>query len=184
MSKNTLLLLGWFTLLFFSSLGCLLIYWWINPSVVKHLMCMANTGIQFFYGLSYGAGSVLLAITLVRMPFLKETHCFYSQLISSFKLSKYEIIFLSLCAGIGEEILFRGALQPLFGLWPVAIVFVAIHGYLNPLNWKLSIYGTFMVFVSAGFGYLFSNFGIWAAASAHFIFDVIMLAFLSKNRNN
>jgi len=83
---------------------------------------------------------------------------------------------------VGEEILFRGAFQPLFGLWIVAIVFVAIHGYLNLFDWKISIYGLYMVLVAAGFGYLFSGFGIIAASSAHFAFDVIMLRYLTVNK--
>lgn len=180
MNKRTIILLGWVTLLFFSAIGCLFIYWWVNPSLEQHLMGCDTVATQLIFGFSFGAGTGLLALAIVRFPFLMETNNYYSELISSLSLNKKEIVFLSFCAGIGEEILFRGALQPLFGLWPVAIVFVAIHGYLNPFDWKLSIYGIYMVFVSAGFGYLFSNFGIWAAASAHFTFDVIMLSYLTK----
>ncbi|NUM50267.1 MAG: CPBP family intramembrane metalloprotease [Flavobacteriales bacterium] len=184
MNRRTIILLGWFTLLVFSTIGCLFIYWWVNPSVEQHFMGCATAATQLMFGLSFGAGAGLLAVTIVRLPFLIETNNYYSELINSINLSKKEIVFLSFCAGIGEEILFRGALQPLFGLWPVAIVFVAIHGYLNPFDWKLSIYGIYMVFISAGFGYLFSNFGIWAATSAHFTFDVIMFSYLNKKKSN
>lgn len=180
MNKRTIILLGWFTLLFFSAIGCLFIYWWVNPSVEQHLMGSGTVVTQLMFGLSFGVGTGLLAVAIVRLPFLKETNNYYSELISSMNLSKIEIVFLSFCAGVGEEILFRGALQPLFGVWLVSIVFVAIHGYLNPFDWKLSTYGIYMVFASAGFGYLFLNFGIWAATSAHFTFDVIMFSNLVK----
>ncbi len=42
---------------------------------------------------------------------------------------------LALGAGIGEEILFRGALQPVFGIWFTSILFAIVHvqyGFLTP----------------------------------------------------
>jgi len=42
---------------------------------------------------------------------------------------------LALGAGVGEEILFRGALQPIFGIWFTSILFAISHvqyGFLNP----------------------------------------------------
>ena len=38
-----------------------------------------------------------------------------------------EWLILALAAGIGEEILFRGAIQPIFGLWFTSFVFAVIH---------------------------------------------------------
>ena len=34
---------------------------------------------------------------------------------------------IAFCAAVGEEIAFRGALQPIFGLWPTAIFFALTH---------------------------------------------------------
>jgi membrane protease YdiL (CAAX protease family) len=138
--------------------------------------------LQLLVGLSFGFGTGMFAVFLVNLPLLKETNNFYTNLISAFNLNIQEILFISFCAGVGEEVLFRGALQPLFGLWLVAVVFVAIHGYLNPFDWKISIYGLYMVLVAAGFGYLFSGFGIIAASAAHFAFDVVMLLHLSSRK--
>ena len=81
---------------------------------------------------------------------------------------------MSFAAGVGEEILFRGAIQPFIGVWPTAIGFVAIHGYLNPMNLKMSIYGILMVVVSAGIGYLFKYEGLYAAITAHFLIDLVL----------
>jgi membrane protease YdiL (CAAX protease family) len=38
-----------------------------------------------------------------------------------------EWLVLALIAGISEEILFRGALQPIFGLWFTSILFAVVH---------------------------------------------------------
>ncbi|MCD8528909.1 MAG: CPBP family glutamic-type intramembrane protease [Chitinophagales bacterium] len=81
---------------------------------------------------------------------------------------------------MGEEILFRGAIQYYIYLWPTAVLFVLLHGYLNPKDKSTFIYGVFLVFISAGFGYLFKFLGIYAAIAAHFIYDVIMFLFVKK----
>jgi len=38
------------------------------------------------------------------------------------------IAVLAVSSSVGEEILFRGALQPLIGLWPTALLFGLLHG--------------------------------------------------------
>ena len=42
-----------------------------------------------------------------------------------------QILLLSAAAGIGEECLFRGVLEPLWGMWIVGIVFALLH-YVTP----------------------------------------------------
>lgn len=45
---------------------------------------------------------------------------------------------LALSSGIGEEILFRGALQPIFGVWLTSLVFVMVHtNYTFTLSWGI-----------------------------------------------
>ncbi|MCA9987233.1 MAG: CPBP family intramembrane metalloprotease [Anaerolineales bacterium] len=41
--------------------------------------------------------------------------------------SIWEWVLLAVATGIGEEILFRGAIQPRFGLWPTVILFTIAH---------------------------------------------------------
>ena len=85
---------------------------------------------------------------------------------------------------MGEELLFRGAIQYWLGIWLTAILFVAIHGYLNPKNWKLSIYGVFMTFAIVGIGYFFEYFGIITAMSAHFMIDVYLFSVITAPRES
>jgi membrane protease YdiL (CAAX protease family) len=131
-------------------------------------------------GLGFGAVAALIGALLLKLPVLKETSTFYARLFKGLDLKWIDIVFYSLCAGIGEEILFRGALQPLMGLWWAAILFVVLHGYISTKDWKKSIYGIFLILISAGFGYLTLYFDIFSAMAAHFIFDVIMFIKLRK----
>lgn len=131
-------------------------------------------------GLGFGAVAALIGVLLLKLPVLRETSTFYAKLFKGVDLQWIDIVFYSLCAGVGEEILFRGALQPLMGLWWAAILFVVLHGYISTKDWKKSIYGVFLILISAGFGYLTRYFNIFSAMAAHFIFDVIMFIKLRK----
>ena len=91
------------------------------------------------------------------------------------------IFFVSFCAGFGEEVLFRGVLQPKLGIWLTAVIFVGIHGYLNPNNWRISIYGIYLTIVIALTGYLSRHFGLTTAIITHMIIDVILFYKLAKN---
>jgi uncharacterized protein len=42
------------------------------------------------------------------------------------------ITVLAVSSAVGEELLFRGALQPMIGLLTTAVIFAALHGGLNP----------------------------------------------------
>lgn len=45
---------------------------------------------------------------------------------------------MAFSAGVGEELIFRGALQPIFGVWLTSIVFVIIHtNYTFTLSWVI-----------------------------------------------
>ena len=111
---------------------------------------------------------------MIRLPILSESREFFTNLIKDAGLKLPDLIFLSIAAGVGEEILFRGAIQPFLGIWITALIFVALHGYLNPMNLRMSVYGILMVVVSAGLGYLFEKYGIFAAMTAHFFIDIVL----------
>jgi membrane protease YdiL (CAAX protease family) len=66
-----------------------------------------------------------------------------------------------------------------FGLQ--SIIFIALHGYLNPKDRPMFIYGMVLLLVSAGFGYLLPFSGIYAAMAAHFWIDVVLMLYLKRN---
>ncbi|MDQ3536108.1 MAG: CPBP family intramembrane metalloprotease, partial [Bacteroidota bacterium] len=99
-----------------------------------------------------------------------------------FNLNYFNIILVSLCAGIGEEIFFRAALQPIIGIWPTAIIFVILHCYINPRNWRISIYGFFMIIIMLGIGYLYETVGLISVMVAHTVIDIILFYMLMNKR--
>ena len=133
-------------------------------------------------GTVYGLITVFAAIMLVKQPNMEQINEFFGELIQRINPSFGQILFYSFCAGVGEEILFRGAIQPLLGIWPTAIIFVLLHGYINITQYSTTVYGVFLVFVAAGFGYLDNSFGILAPIVAHFVFDVVMFMRLKKTK--
>ena len=120
------------------------------------------------------------AHTLIASPLLDKVNSSYARMLGRFRLTFSEILLISLCAGVGEEMLFRGAVQPFLGIPIASILFVAIHGYLNPRDWRLSIYGIFMTVGIAWLGYLAETRGLLSAIVGHTIIDVYLLIYLQR----
>lgn len=78
---------------------------------------------------------------------------------------------VSLVVAIGEEIFFRGALQPVFGIWLTSLFFAVIHTQytLTP--------ATLMILITAlALGWLRQRHSTSAAIVAHFVYNFIQLA--------
>ncbi|WP_420631151.1 CPBP family intramembrane glutamic endopeptidase [Candidatus Leptofilum sp.] len=77
---------------------------------------------------------------------------------------------LAVGAGVGEEILFRGALQPVFGIWFTSLLFAVVHvqyGLLTPATLVL-----FLLAVILGFIRRRHNTGM--AILVHFGYDFVL----------
>lgn len=133
-------------------------------------------------GIGLGIGVLSAALGLLLVYFLPngKLDSLLDNMMEELDPKWYHILFYSFCAGVGEEILFRGAVQHYIQLWPTAILFVLIHGYLNIKDKTMFTYGVFLIFISGSFGYLFKFIGIYAAISAHFIYDVIMFGYMKR----
>lgn len=142
----------------------------------------ASVWMQIYKGFQLGGFTALGAWFLVNRRFMREIKFSYNELLASLKLNTSEIIFISFCAGFGEEILFRGAIQPLLGIWLTAILFVAIHGYLSLRNWRMLIYGLYMTVVIALIGFSTERYGIWSAVIAHTLIDIVLLWEIKKGQ--
>ncbi len=73
---------------------------------------------------------------------------------------------LSLTAAIGEEIAFRGALQPIFGLWPTSLLFALVH-----IQYALTPATLIIIVVGIGLGWLRRRYNTTTAIVAHFLYD-------------
>jgi membrane protease YdiL (CAAX protease family) len=78
---------------------------------------------------------------------------------------------VSVTAAIGEEIAFRGALQPIFGLWWTAIFFTLVH-----MQYTLTPAAFIILVVAIGLGWLRRRYNLYAAIAAHFLYNFIPLA--------
>ncbi|WP_162419217.1 CPBP family intramembrane glutamic endopeptidase [Cyclobacterium roseum] len=172
-------LLGWLTLWGFGLAGLALVYFFQETSVWALLAGHGPLWIQVLIGLLAGLISGFFARWLILRSFFEKEKIKYRNLINQWSWTPAGIVFISFCAGIGEELFFRAGLQPLLGLWTTTVLFVLLHGYLNPFNWRISVYGILMVGLIAFFGYLFQQVGILTSILAHAAFDAVLLFWLT-----
>jgi len=145
------------------------------------LLAVFNPGLPMGGQLAIGSISGVLAAAAVwfimsRPPVSGVLDDFYIvKMISRTRLTFFDRLQISLLAGAGEELLFRGAIQPLLGIWITSVIFVGLHGYFKFKSPGHIILGVMMFGLSAGLGYLFEQAGLFAAMSAHAVYDMILL---------
>jgi uncharacterized protein len=96
-----------------------------------------------------------------------------SQLLSNSITTLSSGFMLAAMAALGEEIAFRGALQPVFGLWPTAIYFSLIH-----IQYTLTPATLIIVLVGVGLGWLRQRYNTTVAIVAHFLYNFGLIATL------
>ena len=87
-------------------------------------------------------------------------------------LRVHHILWFGLIAGIPEEILFRGALQPDTGLVVAAIIFGALHAITRMYFIYATVAGMLLGVLAAWSG------GLWMPIAAHVVIDVVMFLLL------
>tara|TARA_B110000046_G_scaffold185672_1_gene228472 strand:- start:2640 stop:3179 length:540 start_codon:yes stop_codon:yes gene_type:complete len=120
------------------------------------------------------------------LPFFENTFVEYGKMLGNLKINTSQAFFLSICAGVGEEILFRGAIQPVLGIWLTAIIFVGSHHYLY--NEKLTKSNTFPFIVMVSFllgfgvllGWIADEFSLWHAIAIHFSYDLVQFMYIRE----
>lgn len=181
LTQKNLFYLALFTLFGFSAIGLAIIYFFQSISPVAFFGREVLILRQIILGTSFGLFSAGFSIVLIRLKWFKNELDFFRAMVHPLVPKYKQVFFYSLCAGVGEELLFRGGILPLIGLWPTSILFILIHGYLNPKKPLLFTYGIFMVLISAGLGWLFLKWGIFAAIAAHTVFDILIFLFLKHS---
>ncbi len=134
---------------------------------------------QLFVGVVYGLTFGLVVRCLVRRPFMSEAVARYAE-IGRQLARPLDIVLLSVCAGVGEEIMARGAIQYWLGILLTSVVFVVIHGYINPRKWKVSLLGVTSIAGNVPLGFMAEYWGLAAPMAAHTAFDVMVLLELAR----
>ncbi len=184
MNKKSILPLAIGTLLGFPILGFIIHYFVFESSFINIFVSKTNLALEFSIGAVSGLAFGYIGWLIISMKFMAPVLKKYQNLISAFEIDISLIFFVSFCAGFGEEVFFRGVLQPIMGIWITALLFVAIHGYLNPKNWKISIYGIYLTLVIAIIGYFSNYFGLTTAIMAHMMIDIVLFYKLYGNKKH
>ena len=180
--NKSVLALGLLTLLGFGLGGVLIIEYAQGHSFLQEWQRGRSVITQLVAGGLAGLLASGVAIFIISRKFFEKEKTFYYNVIGRLGINRTGIIFLSLCAGIGEEIFFRAAIQPFLGIGLTSFLFVLLHGYLTPKNLRLSIYGLALTGIIIGFGYLFERVGLVAAIAAHTVFDLVLLFKITGSR--
>ena len=121
---------------------------------------------------------MLSRLATTRFGWARSLHRDFQALLGA--LQGREILILAGTSAVGEELMFRGALQGWLGLWPKAVLFALLH--IGPgarfLPWT-----TTALVLGVGFGYLTALTGdLGAPIVAHFTINYLNLHFISRVR--
>lgn len=184
MNKKIIYVLGLVTLIGFPIVG-LAILWFFSDKNPYQVLEINSISFQYILiGLLVGILYAFLSLWIFNKPFFEGELNKQKRLISSLNLNLIDKLFLSFCAGFGEEILFRAGMQYYLGIWITSVIFVAIHGYLNPKKPRLAIYGLFLIPFIILLGFFYHYLGLWCAIAAHFSYDFILFLFIKKDEKD
>ncbi len=132
---------------------------------------------QLLTGAAFGViAAGIISLVVWRTP-ISEILRDYAivDLVLKMRFSRFDRIQISLFAGVGEELLFRGTLQPVLGIWLTSLIFAGLHGYFKFNSLWHILFGLIMFCLSVGLGLLYEWAGLIAAMTAHAVYDFIML---------
>ncbi|MBN1880524.1 CPBP family intramembrane metalloprotease [bacterium] len=157
-------------------------------SVSIDLLMQLSDGVSWYYQV-FGAVIVvpLVAVIVQRSSdgnrYLKSVNDLSRSIFRELNPSHPRLIALAAAAGIGEELLFRGVIQPLLGIIPASIFFAALHtGFrFSPPAW--AIYSGIVFLLSVTLGMIARYIGLPAAIVCHGIWDYTVLFMLFRDRH-
>ncbi len=143
-------------------------------------------GAEFWTQTAFGAGTGIAASLVIYLciqikpvaDILSDFMIF--EALSNAKFTFFDRTQLSFFAGAGEEVLFRGAIQPLLGNTLTSIIFIGIHGYFKFKSPAHIFFGVMMFALSFMLGFLADHIGLVAAMTAHALYDLVMLMALQR----
>ena len=173
-------ILGWVTLLIFP-LPTLWALWYFEDIYPLTVLAFDEllTPVPLI-GLLLGMLYAFIIIAFGQFSFLEGITKQQERFLSSLNLGWGDALFMSFCAGFGEEILFRAGIQHWLGIIITSLLFIALHGYFHPKDLKKNIHGLvilpFILILAVGY----SHFGLWFCITAHFAYDFVLFSQLIK----
>ena len=108
---------------------------------------------------------------------VRDIRCLYRQTFQPLvaRVGILELVLIAAAAGIGEEVLFRGALQPEVGLIWSSVVFGGLHASSR----ETLAFGAWAMFMGFGLGLLaVGTNGLLAPTVAHGVYDAVAIGYL------
>ncbi len=172
-SRELFMRMGLLTLVVPLIIVAILYYFNATAFMIPVVIGKVNVWIQV--GAGVAGGFLLSGITWLmgKWKYLDDVNFDFTLRLGIFNFSLQEILFLSFCAGVGEEIVFRGMIQPWLGILTTSFMFIALHGYMSYSSWPKVIFGLILFAVGTILGILGEYLGLLAAIVAHIIYDVI-----------
>ena len=154
------------------------IIWFSRPHPVALFSRPAGPLTQLLVGqvlaLIAGVGSWLMFKLTARSASSARTIDSYSRL----DLSGLNPLWISIAAAIGEEMLFRAALQPLLGVWITSVIFLLTHTpvyQFRKLDKATLVQAAGVFGLSVALGFIYQYVGLLAAVLVHVAIDVVGL---------
>jgi membrane protease YdiL (CAAX protease family) len=132
-------------------------------------------GVLAAFGVTIGLFMFVAIVNLVWMALVpKDVYQQQTQASDALSNSVTSIglaFLLAATAAVGEEIAFRGALQPVLGFWPTAIIFALTH-----IQYALTPAWLIILGVALAFGWLRMHYSTTVSMMTHFLYNFIPLA--------
>lgn len=137
-----------------------------------------NVGNQLLFGLGLSALAAAGSYVSFRMTASSESTRKTIAAYARLDLSGFNPVWISLAAGIGEEVLFRAALQPLLGVWITSVIFLLTHTpvyQFRKLDKATLVQAAGVFGVSVVLGFIYQYVGLLAAVLVHVAIDMVGL---------
>ncbi len=176
-SRSGLLFLSLASAVIYLSLTLLILRFFHDAPLASLFEHGFGIPLQLFAGAVFGIlAAAGISFVIWRTP-ISEILKDYAivDMVMQMRFTRFDRIQISLFAGVGEELLFRGAMQTVLGIWLTSLIFVGIHGYFKFHSPRHILFGLMMFALSVGLGLLYEWAGLIAAMTAHAVYDFIML---------
>lgn len=135
-------------------------------------LALGEHGILWALGVGLSAGLALSGMMVLLGRYVKAFARLEARLTEAVgDLSEAEILLLAMASSIGEEMLFRGAIQDHFGLIVAALVFGCFH--IGPGMWLWTVIATLLGLLFGAMVHF--GFGLLSATLAHAVVNFISL---------
>nr|WP_308633708.1 CPBP family intramembrane glutamic endopeptidase [Massilia sp. YIM B02769] len=137
-----------------------------------------GVGNQLLFGLGLSALAAVGSYVSFRLTASSESTRKTIAAYARLDLSGFNPVWISLAAAVGEELLFRAALQPLLGVWITSVIFLLTHTpvyQFRKLDKATLVQAAGMFGLSVALSFIYQYVGLLAAVLVHVAIDVVGL---------